>query len=345
MQSTDYFVWDTDPIAIDIGTLSLPFPVSIYGIILAFVFIYFGYRKLVPDNLPAGKEPEISPWKFWGLILGSLVLGQIIFLILPSPTITEIGPIQPRWYGFLFASSFVVGYFIARYMFAQAGRKVEEVDRLLTYVLIATVIGARLGHVIFYDIAFYLRHPAEILAIWHGGLASHGAAIGIIIAMYLYVKNTRGMSFLWLADRVVVVVALAGAFIRTGNFMNSEIVGEPTDLPWAIVFSRLDMVPRHPSMLYEVLLCLIVFALLWKIYTYYDKKPPEGSLFGIFLTVLFTGRFLIEFTKIDQAEFASDWAINMGQWLSLPLILIGIWLIVKKVNWQIKAPDHASNSS
>lgn len=338
MQKTDYFIWEANPIAFDLGTITFPFPVSIWGIIVAFILIYFGYKKLVPDSLPANEEPDIHQGKFWGLILVSFVIGQLIFLVLPSPTITELGPIQPRWYGFLFASSFIVGYIIIRNMFFQAGRNIEEVDRLLTYVLIGTVIGARLGHVIFYDLSFYLRYPTEIIAVWHGGLASHGAAIGIVIAMYLFVKNTRDMKFLWLADRVVVVVALAGAFIRTGNFMNSEIIGEPTDLPWAVIFPRLDMVPRHPSMLYEVVLCLVVFALLWKIYTYYDKKPPHGSLFGTFLALLFTGRFLIEFTKIDQAEFASDWAINMGQWLSVPLIIIGIWLMVKKVNWNKPQP-------
>jgi prolipoprotein diacylglyceryltransferase len=129
-------------------------------------------------------------------------------------------------------------------------------------------------------------------------------------------------------------VAIAGAFIRTGNFMNSEIVGEPTDMAWGIIFAKLDMIPRHPTMLYEALLCILVFAILWKVYYSYEKNPPEGSLFSLFLTILFSGRFLLEFTKIDQAKFASDWAINMGQWLSVPLIILGVWLMVKKVNWK-----------
>lgn len=334
MQNTDHIVWDADPVAFEIGTIHLPFPIAIWGIVAAFVFIYFGYKKLVPDDLPKGKDPEISNSKLWGLIIGSFVLGQLIFLIFPSPTFSQIGPIQPRWYGILFASSFLVGFWLTRRMFVDAGRDPLEVDQLLTYMLIATVIGARLGHVLFYDPAFYFRHPAEILAIWHGGLASHGAAIGIIIAMYLYVKKKPGMSFLWLADRVVVVVAIAGAFIRTGNFINSEIVGKPTNLAWGIVFERLDMIPRHPTMLYEALLCILVFGILWKVYYSYDKNPPEGSLFSLFLTILFSGRFLLEFTKIEQAAFASEWLINMGQWLSIPLIAIGIWLMVKKVNWK-----------
>lgn len=340
MQQSDYLVWNADPVAFDLGTIHLPFPIAIWGIVAALVFIYFGYQKLVPEQSSQKEEPQVAQWKVWGLIIGSFVLGQLIFMVLPSPTISEIGPIQPRWYGFLFASSFVVGFLLTRKMFADAGRDPLEVDQLLTYVIIATVLGARLGHVIFYDLMYYLRHPAEIIAIWHGGLASHGAAIGILIAMYLYVQKKKDMSFLWLADRVVMVVAIAGAFIRTGNFINSEIVGQPSDLPWAVIFTRLDMVPRHPTMLYEALLCLVVFGILGWIYYHYKKSPPEGAMFSVFLTVLFTGRFLLEFTKIDQAAFASDWVINMGQWLSVPLIVFGIWLMVKKVDW--KKPQKTS---
>ena len=152
------------------------------------------------------------------------------------------------------------------------------------------------------------------------------------------------MSFLWLADRVVVVVAIAGAFIRTGNFMNSEIVGQPTEVPWAVIFSRIDMLPRHPTQLYEALLCVLVFGILWKVYHSYRKSPPEGSLFALFLTTLFTGRFLLEFTKMEQAAFAADWVFNMGQWLSIPLIAIGIWLMIKKVEWsQPRAPASQKN--
>jgi prolipoprotein diacylglyceryl transferase len=334
MQQSDHLIWDVDPVAFDLGTIHLPFPVAIWGIVAAFIFIYFGYQRLVPDDLRANEEPDIPQWKFWGMVIGSFVLGQLIFLVLPSPTISELGPIRPRWYGILFASSFLVGFWLTRRMFIHAGRDPLEVDQLLTYVLIATIVGARLGHVIFYDPGYYIRHLSEVIAIWQGGLASHGAAIGIIIAMYLFAKKMQDMSFLWLADRVVVVVAIAGAFIRTGNFINSEIVGEPTQMTWGVIFARLDMIPRHPTMLYEALLCILVFGILWKVYYSYDKNPPEGSLFSLFLVLLFSGRFLLEFTKIDQAAFASEWLFNMGQWLSIPLVGIGIWLMIKKVNWE-----------
>ena len=228
-------------------------------------------------------------------------------------------------------------------MFEHANRDPLEVDQLFMYVIIATVVGARLGHVLFYDPSFYLRYPAQILQVWQGGLASHGAAAGILLALYLFARKMHNMSFLWVTDRVVVVVAIAGAFIRTGNFMNSEIVGEPTDMAWGIIFTRLDMLPRHPTMLYEAILCIAVFGILWKVYKNYDNNPPEGSLFGLFLTILFSGRFLLEFTKMEQAAFAADWIFNMGQWLSVPLIAVGIWLITKKVDWK-KSPEVEANT-
>lgn len=338
MQSTDYLVWNTDPIAIDLGSIHLPFPIAIWGLILAGVIIYFGYARLTPEPTSRkAKTPEPESWKVWTLALIAFIVGQIIFLVLPSPAFQTIGPIQPRWYGALFAGAFVFGYYIMFKMFRNAGRTQEDLDRLLFYVLIATVIGARLGHVVFYDLGYYLRNPGEILAIWHGGLASHGAAIGILLAMYLYEKKYVDMSFLWLADRVAVVVASGGAFIRTGNFMNSEIVGEPTDLPWGVIFARrtdLEMVPRHPTMLYEALLCIVVFGILWAMYKHYKNTPPEGAMFGTFLVLLFGGRFFLEFTKINQAAFADEWAINMGQWLSIPLIVAGLWLLFNKVNWK-----------
>lgn len=324
---------------IDLGSITLPFPVAVWGLVAAVVLFFYGYSKLAPAE--TGKKRDESAealpaWKILGLLVGSFLGGQLLFLILPSPMIEQIGPIQPRWYGALFAGAFAFGYFMMFKMYKHAGRTQEDLDLLLFYILFATVIGARLGHVIFYDLGYYLRNPGEILAVWHGGLASHGAAIGILLAMYFYVKKYADMSFLWIADRVVVVVASGGAFIRTGNFINSEIIGKPTELPWGVIFARrpdLGMVPRHPTMLYEALLCVVTFALLWMLYKKYRNQPPEGAMFGTFLVLLFGGRFLLEFTKINQAAFASGWAINMGQWLSIPLIAAGIWLLASKVQW------------
>lgn len=335
MQSTDHLVWEADRVAFNLGTITLPFPIALWGLVAALAAIIWAWPKIKPESRE-GEKAEPPAWKAIGLVLGALVGGQLLFLVLPSPTISRIGPLQPHWYGFLFAGAFVAGYLVEARFYRDGGRSMEELERLLTYMIVATVIGARLGHVLFYDPLFYLTHPAEILAVWEGGLASHGAAIGILLAMYLYVKRTAGMSFLWLADRVVVAVALGGAFIRTGNFVNSEIIGKPTDLPWGVIFkSRVDleMVPRHPTMLYEALLCLAVFGVLLLLYRRYRSRPPEGSLFSVFLVLLFGGRFFLEYTKLHQAAFATGWALNMGQLLSLPLIALGAWLIWKKVNW------------
>ncbi|MEX0722066.1 MAG: prolipoprotein diacylglyceryl transferase [Balneolaceae bacterium] len=258
-----------------------------------------------------------------------------------DPEIFSLGPISPRWYGLLFAFAFVSGYMFGVKLWKDAGRKVEEMESVLTWILVGTVIGARFGHVIFYDPSFYLRNLDQVLAVWNGGLASHGAAIGIVIAMYYIAKNKAGMSFWWLADRVVIPTAIGGMFIRIGNFFNSEIVGQVSDAPWAIIFTNSPSLnevertlPRHPTMLYEALLCILVFVVLWAIYKKYKTRPPEGSLLGIFLIILFTGRFFLEYTKIPQAQFANNWALNMGQWLSIPMVLFGIYLVVKKVDWK-----------
>jgi len=335
----NYFYWDTDPNMLNIGSIHLPFSISIYGIILGLILFFWGVNKMTPDpdqskNKRRRKQAEPEVWKIWALGIGAFVLGQIVFIIIPSPMIHQIGPIRIRWYGLLFAMAFVSGYFIEKRLFKDAGRTLEELEMLLTYILVATIIGARLGHVIFYDLHYYLTHPSEIIKIWHGGLASHGAAIAIIIAMWLYVRKKKDMNFLWLADRVVMPVAIGGAFIRLGNFFNSEIIGHVTHVPWAVVFARVDMLPRHPSMLYESVLSILTFALLWWVYRKYDRKPPEGGIFGIFLILLFTGRFLIEYTKMPQANFAANWPLSMGQILSIPLVLYGVWLVWKKVDWK-----------
>lgn len=333
MNSNNFFVWEPDPILFSIGEIQLPLPISIWGLILSVLLIYFGLRKIKPETT-SKKSAEAPAWQFWGVVLGSIILGQLPFLIIDTPSFESIGPIEPRIYGLLFAFAFISGYAIGFKMFMDAGRPQEEADRLLIYVLIATVIGARLGHVFFYEAEFYLRNIHLIPQVWTGGLASHGAAIGIIIAMYLYAKRTPGTTFLWVADRVVPAAAIGGVFIRTGNFFNSEILGMQSDLPWAVIFANVDMVPRHPSMLYEALLCIIVLAALAFIYFKYDKKPPEGSLFGTFLILLFSGRFFIEFTKETLANFMAGSALDMGQLLSIPFVLIGVWLLWKKVKWK-----------
>lgn len=247
-----------------------------------------------------------------------------------SPTIFSIGPISVRWYGLLFAMSFVVGYFIMLRIFQK--EKIPEVllDQLSMYMLIATVVGARLGHVLFYEPASYLAHPLDVLKIWEGGLASHGAAIGILVALYLFSRKTR-QPFLWVIDRIVIVVALSGFFIRTGNLFNSEIYGNVTEVPWGFIFQRVgESLPRHPTQIYEGLCYLgLFFFLLWYYYQK-DGKPRPGFLFGIFLVVLFSFRLFIEFIKEPQVSFENSMPLNMGQLLSIPFIIAGIIILARR---------------
>jgi phosphatidylglycerol---prolipoprotein diacylglyceryl transferase len=247
-----------------------------------------------------------------------------------SPTIFSIGPVSVRWYGLLFAMSFVVGYFIMLRIFRKEHIPEPMLDQLSMYMLIATVVGARLGHVLFYEPASYLAHPLDILKIWQGGLASHGAAIGIIVALYLFARKTR-QPFLWVIDRIVIVVALSGFFIRTGNLFNSEIYGNATTLPWGFIFERAgETMPHHPTQIYEGLCYLgIFFFLLWYYYQK-DGKPRPGFLFGVFLIGVFGFRFIVEFIKEPQVAFESSMALNMGQLLSIPLIIAGIVLLAMK---------------
>jgi len=257
-----------------------------------------------------------------------------------SPEIFSLGPITVRWYGVLFAASFLIGFQIMTKIFAQENKSEKDLDELLWYMLLGTVIGARIGHCLFYNPDYYLSNPLEILMVWKGGLASHGAAIGITIAIILYSKRKSDQSFLWVYDRVVITVALAGFFIRTGNLMNSEIIGKATDVPWAFKFVNSyvkdPMTPRHPAQLYEALAYLTIFIILFLVYKKSYKKIKEGYLFGIFLVLVFSARFVIEFFKENQSAFEQGMTLNMGQILSIPLITWGIYLLLNKKNEIIK---------
>lgn len=245
-----------------------------------------------------------------------------------DPELLSIGPLTIRWYGLLFASSFIAGFQIMTWIYKKEGKDPEEINDLIWYMIIGTVVGARLGHCLFYNPAFYLSHPWEILMIWHGGLASHGAAIGILSAVYLYSKKYKDPYF-WLMDRIVITVALAGSFIRLGNLFNSEIIGIPTDLPWSFVFTSVDNVPRHPAQLYESIAYLITFFIIFSYYKKNYKVIPNGRIFGIFLVLVFGFRFFVEFLKENQTYFEAGMSLNMGQLLSLPLIAVGIFILYK----------------
>lgn len=232
-----------------------------------------------------------------------------------------------RWYGLFFAATFVYGTLFFQYLFRREGRPVDEVYDLALWVMGGTVVGARLGHVLFYDPEFYLRHPLEIAAVWKGGLASHGAVPGILAGVWLYARRATDQSFLWVCDRIGMAVPLSGCLIRTGNFFNSEILGRPTDLPWAVIFARVDPVARHPVQLYEAFCYLLIFLVQFRSYLRLRYGGPEGYLFGRFFILVFGARFVMEFFKEGQAAFETGWPLTMGQWLSLPAVLLGTYLI------------------
>lgn len=340
----------------------------------------------------------------------------------------------PRWYGLLFALGFLISQQLLIYIFKKEGKSEKDVELLTIYIVVATIVGARLGHVLFYGASFYLSNPLEILKVWEGGLASHGAAIGILTALYLYVKKKKNQSYLWVVDRLVIAVAITGSLIRFGNFMNSEILGVRTNgnfgvvfargleesleksypeiqdvqaskgtqgaaaegyvpLEYEIIFAETDLqekqvrqlmeskiksvlvqhssyqepnlfepaneplkydltrkkgvyvakiqtngIARHPAQLYESIYCLLLFILLFMIWNKRKEKTPEGLIFGLFLIILWTLRFIDEFFKENQEAFEENLPLNMGQILSIPLVLLGIFILIrirlneKKVN-------------
>lgn len=354
----------------------------------------------------------------------------------PNPDIIDIGPLVIRWYGLLFALGFIIGQQIIYYIFKKEGKPEKDVETITIYMVIATIIGARLGHVLFYEPAQYLSDPIKILKIWEGGLASHGAAIGILTAIYLYSnyyinisfkefkirkRKRQGQGFLWVVDKIVIVVALAGALIRLGNFINSEIIGVETNSNNGVVFGWdaeriferevfiqdvefskpasdslkaslpnatlmtmtfverdfdendvrnfieeevknkinsdpyasqhikapqemqydlakergsyvatvvLQGIPRHPAQLYESFSSLLIFVLLFLYWRKTYRTLPDGRIFGIFLVVLFGLRFVYEFFKESQVAFEDELPLNMGQWLSIPLVIAGVIILV-----------------
>ena len=245
------------------------------------------------------------------------------------PEIFNIGFLSVRWYGLLFASSFLIGSFIGSWIFKRENKPQESLDRILIYMLLGTVIGARLGECLFYNPAYYLANPLEIFKIWKGGLASHGAGVGLFISTLIYSRRTPGQSYIWILDRGCIVVALSGCFIRMGNLFNSEIIGKPTNASWGFVFERIDDIPRHPTQLYESFIYLLIFLILITIYRNMDLDKVPGLLIGPFLILIFGARLGVEFLKENQAEFESGLILNMGQFLSIPMILVGVFVLVR----------------
>lgn len=325
------FRWNVDPIVFSIPAFDIPFPVNVPGLLVG-LFAYFIINTALDEKgLKLNKQKKAVPayivFKTWYLLALCLVVGTFLGFAFGASALAQFGPIEPRWYGLLFALAFVFGFQIGKKEFNDAGRSVEELERILMFILVATVIGARLGHVLFYEPGYYFANPLEIPMIWKGGLASHGAAMAIIGTIWWITRSSKDMSFLWLADRVALPATLGGAFIRTGNFFNSEIVGEPTNSAFGVIFERIGPNPLHPSQLYEAFSYYLIFIFLWVVYTRAQGKPKEGLILGYYLSLVFGARFFIEFTKSAQADFALDWSLSVGQLLSIPVVLAGFWVL------------------
>lgn len=263
---------------------------------------------------------------------------QIIWDV--SPVIFSLGPVSVRWYGLFWALSFYLGYEILTRVFNKEKVPIKELDKLLIYIAVGSVLGARLGHCFFYDFDYYMANPLEIFMIWQGGLASHGGAMGIVVALYYYQKKVSSKPVFWTLDRLLLVVALAAFFIRMGNLMNSEIVGKPTDAPWGFVFVRLDGLTgpaRHPGQFYEAIAYLLIFvSMVWM----YLKRMPRlyaGYMSAFFLIGVFTVRFFVEYVKENQSPFEEGMMLNMGQILSIPMILGGFGVLYYALKLKQKA--------
>lgn len=249
-----------------------------------------------------------------------------------SPDLISVGPLTVRWYGLMFAVGFLMGYVIVARMFRHEGAPEKWLGTLLIYLIVATVVGARLGHVIFYEWDYYSSHLSEIPKVWEGGLASHGGAIACMIAVCLFSRFTARKPVSWTMDKVVIPIALTAGLIRLGNLMNSEIYGTATTLPWGFIFVRDGQTaPMHPTQIYEALAYFALFAVLMWMYWKRNAQERPYLLTGVFFLWVFAARFLIEFVKNPQEEWEATMTLNMGQLLSLPFIAFGICCVVYAV--------------
>lgn len=245
-----------------------------------------------------------------------------------DPVLFSLGPVQIHWYGLFFATAILSGFQLMKWVYKNEGRSAESLDPLFIYVVIGVIVGARLGHCLFYDPIYYLSNPLKILAIREGGLASHGGGLGAVLAIVLYQKKHEE-NFLWVLDRLTMPTALFGFFVRMGNFMNSEILGKASDLSWAITFTRIDNLPRHPAQLYEAVSYLLIFVLIFTLYKTKDIRDKTGLLLGIFLCLVFSARFAIELIKESQAAWSTSIPLNTGQLLSIPFLCVGLFLVFR----------------
>lgn len=268
-----------------------------------------------------------------------------------DPVAFSLGSLQVRWYGILWALGIWFCLLVQQRLYKNEHCPEDWVDKLFMYMVLGVIIGARLGHCFFYEwheaaalhlepIHFlgmtfnyrnpYIEHPLALLKIWEGGLSSHGGAIGLIIAAFLLDRKHFHKGINWIFDRLVIGVCITATCIRLGNLMNSEIYGNPTDMPWGFLFvMNGDTLPCHPTQIYEMLYCIVAFIVTWLMYWKGRLYRRNGLIFGVFLVIIFLTRFCLEFIKLDQEAFEASLFLNMGQILSIPFIVWGVWLIVR----------------
>lgn len=297
--------------------------ISIYGIYL---------QAVTPVQFPVAYSDMIIDTITWN----------------PSDSIIDLGFFALRYYSMFFLLAFVSSYIVVKKQFVKHGIDVALMDSLTIYVVLGTLIGARLGHCLFYDFAYYSKHPLEIILPFtftpefkitgFQGLASHGGGIGIMVSLILFSRKFK-LRLWFLLDQIALVVPLAGMFIRLGNLMNSEIIGKPTDVSWAFIFLKDDTIPRHPAQLYEAIAYLLIFAVVY----YQIQKYPKASgfYFGMVIFLIFCFRIGVEFLKEDQSAFEAGMLLNMGQILSIPFILTGMVIMYLKKG----APENIELSS
>ena len=258
----------------------------------------------------------------------------------PAPEIFKIGSFALRYYSLMFVLAFTLGLYLMKKIFIRENLSLELLDKLFMYMVLSILIGARLGHFLFYEPAALIERPLEVILPFQfsptfkftgfAGLASHGAAIGVILALYYFSKKILKKPLLFILDRIAIPSAIGGAFVRFGNLMNSEIIGKPTNSDYGFVFQRLgEDFPRHPAQLYEALCYVVIFVILWFVYWKTDKKEKLGYLFGLYFALTFAARFVIEYFKEAQVDERAAWALNTGQWLSIPLVLIGLYFMFR----------------
>lgn len=260
----------------------------------------------------------------------------------------DLGFIMIRYYSLMFVVAFLLGWYSMKKIYQREELPMQKLDSLFVYTVIATLIGARLGHFLFYEPEVFITDPLSIFLpveftptfkfVGFRGLASHGAAIGIIIAMYIYSKKVLHKNILWILDRIVIPIAFGGIFVRIGNFMNSEIIGIATGSNYGVIFERLgETFPRHPAQLYEAAGYLLAASYLWYVYWKTDKRNRHGYIFGLFLLLIWSIRFLVEFYKESQGGLETTLGVfSTGQWLSIPFILLGLYYLLRPAKKTVK---------